>query len=220
MILLVDRQVAVAEAFAQAWSAAGMGNVQVAASFANALALVSASPCEMVAASLSSGGTSLAEVAQLKLAQPNLKIIVLDDAVVDAHAQEALRLELSGYLTKEQPLADVMASLRRARNGERVFIPTIAARLILGGDGLRLEPLHQQGPLSRLTPRERDVLVHVAQGNSVKRCAELLGISPSTVDNHKSRLMRKLHVHKAVELTHFAIREGLIRHPIAATRPR
>jgi DNA-binding NarL/FixJ family response regulator len=149
------------------------------------------------------------------LIHPTLKIVVIDESVVEAHVHEVLRLDLLGYLTKEQPLSDVIAALRRARYGERVFIPTIAARLTLGGNGVRLEPLHEQGPLARLTPRERDVLVHVAQGNSVKRCAELLGISPSTVDNHKSRLMRKLHVHKAVELTHFAIREGLIHHPIA-----
>lgn len=61
-----------------------------------------------------------------------------------------------------------------------------------------------------MTPREIEVLKLVALGHSVKDCAELLDLAPSTVDNHKARLMKKLGVHKALDLTRLAIREGLV----------
>lgn len=64
--------------------------------------------------------------------------------------------------------------------------------------------------LDLLTPREMGVLKLIAQGNTVKHCAELLALAPSTVDNHKSRLMKKLGVHKSLDLTRLAIREGLV----------
>ena len=94
--------------------------------------------------------------------------------------------------------------------GERVFAPDIAARLVLSGDGVRLAPGGQGNPLSNLTPRETDVLIRLAQGYSVKQCAHALGIGTSTAGNHKSRMMKKLNVHKTVDLTRLAIHEGLV----------
>ncbi|HEY5313151.1 MAG TPA: LuxR C-terminal-related transcriptional regulator, partial [Pirellulales bacterium] len=73
------------------------------------------------------------------------------------------------------------------------------------GQGNGFEP----ASLGQLTRREFDVLLHIAQGYTVKQCAEALGISPSTADNHKSRLMRKLRVHKTVDLARLALRCGL-----------
>ncbi len=77
-------------------------------------------------------------------------------------------------------------------------------------DGVRLAADNYKNPLASLTPRETDVLVNLAKGNSVKQCAKALGIGTSTVGNHKTRLMKKLNVHKTVELVHLAMREGLV----------
>lgn len=63
--------------------------------------------------------------------------------------------------------------------------------------------------LASLTRRERQVLEHIAAGASVRECAESLGIANSTVDNHKSRLMRKLGVRKSSEVVRFAFRVGI-----------
>jgi DNA-binding NarL/FixJ family response regulator len=94
-------------------------------------------------------------------------------------------------------------------SGVRVFTPTIAERLVLSGSGVQLLPPVNQ-LVSNLTPRELEMLVRLAQGYSVKQCASSLGIGNSTAGNHKSRLMKKLGVHKSVELARLAIREGLI----------
>jgi DNA-binding NarL/FixJ family response regulator len=64
--------------------------------------------------------------------------------------------------------------------------------------------------LNLLTERQIQVMRLIASGMSVKDTADSLGLAPSTVDNHKSRLMKRLDIHKSSELTRLAIREGLI----------
>jgi len=141
---------------------------------------------------------------------PHTKIVLLDDAPSDSNAREALRINAAGYVTKRQPYAQIESALRQAAQGQRVFAPEIARRLVLSPSGVRLPIEASEQKLATLTHREIDVLVSLAQGNSVKQCAKLLGIGTSTVGNHKSRLMKKLGIHKTVELTRLAIREGLI----------
>ncbi len=138
------------------------------------------------------------------------KLVLLDEAPLDAHAREAIRIDAAGYLTKQQPFSQLESALRQIAAGHRVFAPEIARRLVLSSDGVRLAIPEADTALSRLTPREIDVLIHLAQGYSVKQCAKILGIGVSTVGNHKSRLMKKLDIHKTVELTRMAIHEGLI----------
>ena len=152
---------------------------------------------------------------------PGTAVIILDDAPIDANVREALRIGAAGYLTKQQPFAQIEAALRQAARGDRVFAPQIARRLVLSACGVRLAAENKQGPLASLTPRETDVLINLAQGRSVKQCAKALGIGASTTGNHKSRLMKKLNIHKTVELVHLAVREGMILHgmPVSSSRP-
>ena len=77
-------------------------------------------------------------------------------------------------------------------------------------EGLRLNPEQRLSAIDSLTPRELEIFTHLATGMTVADCAQHLGLSPRTVDNHKVRLMRKLHVHKSLELAWIAIQEGLI----------
>ena len=63
--------------------------------------------------------------------------------------------------------------------------------------------------IKRLTPRERDVLTLVGQGKTVAQCAEAMGVAPSTIGNHKYRLMRKLNANNSLQLLRIAVRNGL-----------
>lgn len=73
----------------------------------------------------------------------------------------------------------------------------------------RVDWRQQHGLLDSLSPREKDVLQLMAAGQSVREMARLMHLSPSTVDNHRSRLMKKLGVHKTVDAARFAYRVGL-----------
>jgi DNA-binding NarL/FixJ family response regulator len=160
--------------------------------------------------SVSGDWSVFAAVEQFHARCPNAKTILLDERSIDPHVREALRVKATGYLTKIQPCQQIENALRRAARGERVFAPDIADRLVLSSEGVRLAADSSASPLAGLTPREMDVLVHLAQGYSVKQCAKALGIGTSTAGNHKSRLMKKLKIHKTVDLTRLAIREGLV----------
>mgnify|MGYP001553824621 CR=1 FL=1 len=65
-------------------------------------------------------------------------------------------------------------------------------------------------PIARLSPRETQVLTMLAAGLSVQQCADRLALSPSTVDNHKTRMMKKLDIHKTPDLVRLARSEGIV----------
>ena len=95
--------------------------------------------------------------------------------------------------------------------GQKAFCAAADQCLVRTKSGLRFKPKAKGTALEKLTPRELEVLLHLADGLSVKRCAERMHLSESTVDNHKSRLMRKLDVHSVVELVRLAGHEGLLQ---------
>jgi DNA-binding NarL/FixJ family response regulator len=139
-----------------------------------------------------------------------LKLVFLDERTVDSHVHEALRIAVAGYLTRQQPFREIASALRMIVSGQRVIAPEVSDRLIFSSSGLRLVSADRRRTTAMLSPRELQVLALLAQGCTVKKCASLIGIGASTTGNHKSRLMKKLNVYKTVELTHLAIREGLI----------
>jgi DNA-binding NarL/FixJ family response regulator len=142
--------------------------------------------------------------------QSSLRVVLLDREATDANIRQALKLRAAGYLTREQPFAEIEQALVDVASGKSVFAPAVAARLLPRKDGWSLAPQDPDSKIGQLSRREIEVLICLGQGHSVRKCAEKLGISPSTVDNHKTRLMKKLGVHKTVELTHLALSEGLI----------
>ncbi len=139
------------------------------------------------------------------------RILFLDDAVNHAHIRWALKVGALGYWTKHATFDEIIAAVLQIGMGRKAFCSAADRHLVRTKSGLRFKPKTPGSLLERLTPREMEVLLHLADGLSVKRCAEQMHLSESTVDNHKSRLMRKLDVHSVVELVRLAGREGLLR---------
>ncbi|MCE9604860.1 MAG: response regulator transcription factor [Planctomycetia bacterium] len=140
---------------------------------------------------------------------PEIRIVLLDDAVRDAHLRQAVRLQVHGYALKQDSFYDLTQVIEAAARDVRSFSPSAGSRLISTEQGWDLQPSNTPG-LHSLTMRETEVLTCLAQGFTVKVCSALLHISPSTVDNHKSRIMKKLKMHKTVDLARLALREGLM----------
>jgi DNA-binding NarL/FixJ family response regulator len=138
-------------------------------------------------------------------------VIVLDDRVHEGRVTKLLKLPAVSYLTRQTGLDALhAATVKVATRGGRVFDPAIDQRILRTPRGLRLQFSPDEPSINALTARELEVMQHLARGTSVRGCAQLMQLSASTIDNHKSRLMKKLHIHKAAELTHVAIREGVI----------
>ena len=125
---------------------------------------------------------------QIRAAHPQVGVLVLSQYLESRYATRLLEHhpEASGYLLKERvsDIAVLADAIRRIHEGECVLDPTIVARLIQ-------RPRHQ-GPLDELTGREREVLALIAEGRSNQAIADLLVLSPKTVEAHVGRVFAKL----------------------------
>ncbi|MGD9722512.1 MAG: LuxR C-terminal-related transcriptional regulator [Pirellulales bacterium] len=155
------------------------------------------------------GGQDWNDVQRIRLLWPDARLVVLDERASDTNIRAALRAGARAYLTKQQSQEELVEALEQVTRGYRSFAPEVARRLTLTTGGVHLVDDASQ-PLSSLTKREIEILTCLAQGHPVKKCALLLNISSSTVGNHKARIMRKLNVHKTVDLVRLTIQERLI----------
>jgi DNA-binding NarL/FixJ family response regulator len=123
-------------------------------------------------------------------------------------ARRALEAGAAGFVLKHSAASELVAALRAALAGQTYITPQLAGELI---DVMSHEPGRGADPLASLTPRQRQVLQLVAEGRSAKEVAGALDISVRTVEFHKYQLMLALGLHTNAELTHFAIKHGLVQ---------
>ncbi|KKK70042.1 hypothetical protein LCGC14_2927970 [marine sediment metagenome] len=139
------------------------------------------------------------------------RMMFLDDTLRPHHLRMTLAAGAHGYWTKRASFDQLCEAIRRVASGGSSVCPA-ARRYLVGSDGkMRFDQAANGTPLARITRRERQVLVLLAEGLSVKQVAERLCLSPRTVDSHRSNLMKKLGIHKIVDLVRLALREGLIK---------
>jgi len=129
------------------------------------------------------------------------------------YVQQALRSGASGYLLKDTSAPLLLRALRQVHGGERSLSPQIQTEL---KDGAILREQAAGVPLRRstLTLREREVMKLLAEGNTVKKAAAVLGVSVKTVEAHKFNLMRKLDIHNKAQLVTVAIQKKILPLPV------
>lgn len=140
---------------------------------------------------------------------PQLRVVFLSAYLRDRYIEQALHAEAVGYLVKGESSDGIVDNLRQAAHGRTAFSSGVRARLAIKAGGVTLSGTVTDR-LSLLTVREQEVLRHLATGLSRKEIARTMQISNKTVDQHCEHLMQKLDIHDRVELTRFAIREGLL----------
>jgi DNA-binding NarL/FixJ family response regulator len=144
---------------------------------------------------------------RIKKLELRAKIVFLTGNADIVVATEAIRLGAAGYVLKEAAADELLNAIREALNGGTYVTPRIATEVL---DNLvRSEGKDQNGPLN-LTNRERDVLQLLAEGRSYKEMAQLLKISPRTVEFHKENLMVKTGLRTTAELARYAARHGVV----------
>jgi len=140
---------------------------------------------------------------------PRTKFILVTAYETDEYLEQALRVKANGYVMKHEGVAALADAVRDVARGCLHFSPEVMSRLIVKGDKIELEN-PPKSRLSTLSPRERELLRILAKGLSLKEAASVLGISYKTADKQKASLMGKLDIHNRVDLTRFAIREGMV----------
>ncbi|MBB2947549.1 DNA-binding NarL/FixJ family response regulator [Actinoplanes lutulentus] len=140
------------------------------------------------------------------------RVLVLTTFHQDAYVFQALRAGASGFLLKDAEPAELVAAIRTVASGEAMLSPAVTRRLIDAfAAGAIAEAAAPDPRLDALTPREKDVLVTIAQGRSNAEIAEQLGIGTGTVKTHVNALLSKLGVRDRVQATIVAYDLGLVR---------
>jgi DNA-binding NarL/FixJ family response regulator len=149
--------------------------------------------------------TGLQAARELVRRRPGLRVLMLSMHDVEEYCFEALKAGASGYVLKTVADRDLVEACRAAMRGESFLYPPTIRSLMRAyledpDEGL-------PGPLS---PREREVAKLVAEAHTTEQIAELLVISPRTVERHRENILAKLGMRDRVELTRWAIRHGLV----------
>lgn len=150
--------------------------------------------------------TGLQAARELSRRCPGLRLLMLSMYDNEQFLFEALRLGASGYVLKSGADRDIVAACRAALRGEPFLYPSAVAFLVR--EFLDRAEIGEDAEV--LTPREREILKLVAEGQTSKQMAALLVISVKTVERHRANILEKLGMRDRVELTRYAIRRGLI----------
>jgi DNA-binding NarL/FixJ family response regulator len=152
--------------------------------------------------------TGLQATAELARLHPEVRVLMLSMHDNEQYLFEALKAGASGYVVKTAADRDLVDACRAALRGEPFLYPSAVAALIR--DFLERARTGETVPEEPLTPRELEVVKLVAEAHTSAEIAELLQISPKTVERHRENVMAKLAMRDRVELTRYAIRRGLV----------
>lgn len=145
-------------------------------------------------------------LAEIKRRQMGVRVIVLTMSHQPRHVTDALHYGAWGYLLKGSSGAELLQAVDTVLQDRRYLSPQAAefAASVLTGDGA------PGSAADALSPREKQILVHVARGASSSAIGAALHLSPKTVDTYRSRLMAKLGLSDVSAVVRWAIREGLV----------
>lgn len=146
------------------------------------------------------GPDGLSVTRQVLAAHPHVNVVILSSDTTATLARQALSAGARGYVSKDFVLDELSSALRAIAAGRVYLSPDIA---------LAAMQVHHE-PEVQLTPRQCDVLKGIAQGQSSKEIARVMGVSLKTVAYHRAELIQRLDLHDVASLTRFALQQGLV----------
>jgi two-component system, NarL family, response regulator NreC len=139
---------------------------------------------------------------------PQVKILVLSMHTSEPHVLEALRNGAAGYAIKDATPTELLHAVREVAAGRRYLSGPLSERAIAAyAEKAQASVLD---PYDTLTSREREVLQLSSEGHTLPEIAARLGISPRTVETHRTNLMHKLALRTQADLIRYAVRRGLL----------
>lgn len=165
---------------------------------AEAVTLAVAREADLVLLDLAMPGMGGLEAARrITAAGLGIRVLVVSQLGGPDVMEEALRAGAHGYVRKQSSPAELLCAVDAVRRGATFFSPGLSIR-------------SADGSGAGLSPREREIVALLAEGLSSREIGRALHVSPRTVDTHRTRILRKLGLHKTPQLVRFAIRTGLV----------
>jgi DNA-binding NarL/FixJ family response regulator len=159
------------------------------------------------------GLSSFEATRHIKKNRPETKVLYLTMYEDEDYLLQCLEVGAAGYVLKDTPAPQLVSAVRDVYRGGKYLSSQVLGKLVEDFRA-RVRDTRMQPRMSTLTPREREILKLLAEGNSVKEIAVLLGLSVKTVEAHKFNLMRKLDIHNKAQLVTYAIQKKIIKIPV------
>jgi DNA-binding NarL/FixJ family response regulator len=154
------------------------------------------------------GGGGVEVIKEVSRTNPDVRFLALSVSDTAEDVIAVIRAGARGYVTKAISGPELADAIRRVSEGDAVFSPRLAGFVLDAFAGTL--PPDVDPELDQLTPREREVLQHIARGYMYKEIAARLGISAKTVEAHVSAVLRKLQLSSRHELSRWAVERRLV----------
>ena len=146
---------------------------------------------------------------RLRKEYPTLKVLALTQYDDSEYVIPIIEAGASGFVTKMSAFSELAAAIEAAYKGES-YLSSTAATALVEEYQQKVHSEGEQDPYQQLTDREREVLKLVVEGHTSREIADMLVVSPKTVEWYKSSLMKKLNLHSRTDLIKYAIRKRII----------
>jgi DNA-binding NarL/FixJ family response regulator len=177
-----------------------------AATASEVLDLVRAERWDLVVLDINLKGKSGLElVGDLRREFPELPVLILTVYSEDQYAVRAVRAGAAGFLTKESAPERLIEAVRKVASGGRYVSAELAEKL-----ALIVASKHAGAPHESLSDREFQILTLIASGKTVSEIARTLSLSVKTISTHRTRILGKMNMSSNAELTHYAVKNGLV----------
>jgi len=211
-VLLIDDHALVRKGLEELLQSRGIDVIGSAGSGEEGIAIAKQASPDIILLDIKMPGMSgLETLEKLKSDGIATPVLMLSMSRDEADLARALREGAQGYLLKDMDPDELIPALNDAMTGKNVVAKELIASLtnIIQGKPSKPETIEPATPLSELTPREQEILSHIAEGESNKVIARHLGISDGTVKLHVKAILRKLGVHSRVEAAVIAVEHGM-----------
>jgi DNA-binding NarL/FixJ family response regulator len=141
---------------------------------------------------------------------PLARVLILSMHADQAYVTQAVQAGARGYILKDSAGADLVQAVSALAAGKSFFSPAVA-QLMLDDYARRLTERGVADRYDALSEREREVFQLVAEGRSSKEIAELLSVSPATIETHRTHVLQKLGLRNTAEVVLYAVRRGVIQ---------
>ncbi len=138
-----------------------------------------------------------------------VRVLILSMHADEAYIIQALKAGARGYLLKDSADADLLRGVAAVSSGKSFFSPAVS-KVMLDDYVRHLADKGLSDRYDTLSEREREIFQLIAEGRSNKAIAELLSVSPATIETHRAHILQKLDVHNTAELVLYAVRHGVI----------
>ena len=144
-------------------------------------------------------------IGQIRDVSPRTKCVLLTMYTEEHHVLQALRTGVKACVTKTQAVEHLIVAIREVSAGGVYLSPSVSGAVV------QAYLAKSDTPYDPLTDRERQVLQLVAEGNTTKEIALILGVAAKTAETHRVKVMEKLDIHSTAGLVKYAIRRGLVQ---------